>query len=123
MSHRYVNIDKLKSKRKKNQYINELLSNCYQPLMITKKEFIKRHKKQVANIFEQQGYDRYTEMYVEDSLAAYYWYKDPLCYKTSLDNLDYFNFDKKFDTIFGESMKYNKDFLKKLRRLRNKTIL
>lgn len=120
MSYRYVNVEKLKSKRKKNQYINELIASCYPDLMISKKEFIKRHKEEVTSIFERLGYDISTEMYVSDCLTAHYWYRDPICYKTCLNNSDLLDFDEKFVELFGEEMKYNKVFLKKIKRLNNR---
>lgn len=119
MSYRIVNVENLKSKRKKNQFINELLDLNYPHLMISKKEFKKRHKNEVVRIFENYGYTFETQMYIEDCLIAHYWYLDPLCYKTELDNRNFFEFDEKFDELFGENMKYNPIFLNKIKRLNN----
>ena len=122
MSYRYVNVNKLKSKRKKNQYINELIRNYCPDLMISKKEFKRIHKKEIVNIFEQCGYNYTTEMYVTDCIVSTYWYKDPVCYKTVLNNLNYLEFDNKFDELFGKDMKYNKVFITKMKRLNNSRI-
>ncbi len=118
-SYRIVNVEKLKSKRKKNQYINELIDIYCPDLMISKKEFKRRHKKEIVQIFEKLGYTISTQMYVTDCIPSTYWYKDPICYKTELDNRNLLKFDKKFDELFGEDMKRNKVFLKKIKRLNN----
>lgn len=122
MSYRYVNVNKLKTKRKKNQYINELIDMYCCNLMISKREFKKKHKKEVLNMFERYGYSTTTEIYVTDCITSAYWYKDPVCYKTELDNLNYLVFDDRFDMLFGEDMKYNKVFLNKMKKLNNQRI-
>lgn len=122
MSYRYVNVNKLKSKRKKNQYINELIDMYCCDLMISKREFKRKHKKEVLSIFERYGYSTETEMYASDCITSAYWYKDPICYKTELDNSNYLSFDDKFDMLFGEDMKYNKVFLNKMKKLNNQRI-
>lgn len=120
MSFRYVNVNKLKSKRKKNQYINELIDIYCPELMFSKREFKKIHKKEIVEIFERCGYTKTTEMYVTDCMTATYWYRDPVCYKTELDNADYLKFDVEFDDIFGKDMKYNKIFIAKMKRMNNR---
>ena len=122
MSYRYVNVNKLKSKRKKHQYINELIRDYYPSLMISKKEFKRIHKEEIVAIFEQYGYTDTTEMYVADCLVSKYWYEDPVCYKTERNNLNYLEFDDEFDELFGEDMKHNKVYINKMRRLNNSRI-
>lgn len=119
MSYRYVNLKKLKSKRKKNQYINELIDLYYPHLMISKKEFKRRHKWEIVLMFERYRYDKTSEMFITDLLSSYYWYKDPLCYKTDVNNSNLLEFDDEFDKLFGSDMKYNKVFLSKIKRLNN----
>lgn len=119
MSKRVVNLSKLKSKRKKNQYINELIKSHYPHLMISKREFKRRHKNEVIQMFELYGYDVVTEGFITDLLVGYYWYRDPLCYKTELYNSNLLEFDEKFDEIFGRDIKYNQLFLKKIKRINN----
>lgn len=120
MSYRNVNVRKLKSKRKKNQYINELIDMYCPELMFSKSEFKKRHKKEIVDIFDKFGYTPTTETYVTDCIASAYWYKDPVCYKTELSNLNYLEFDVKFDELFGKDMKYNKVFISKMKRINNR---
>ena len=122
MSNRSVNMEKLKTKRKKNQYINELIKNYCPELMIDIREFKKRHKEEITSIFEQHGFNLTTEMYVTDCMITYYRYSDPICYKTELDNEALLNFDKKFDELFGIDVKNNKVFLQKIKRLNNARI-
>ena len=111
MSNRSVNVEKLKTKRKKNQYINELIKNYCPKLMIDIREFKKRHKEEITSIFEQHGFNLTTEMYVTDCMITYYRYSDPICYKIELDNEELLNFDEKFDKLFGADVKNNKAFL------------
>lgn len=70
-------------------------------------------------MFEKYGYTNTTEMYVTDCISSAYWYKDPICYKTELDNSNLLKFDKEFARLFGEEMKHNQAFLKKIKRLNN----
>lgn len=120
MSYRYVNINKLKSKRKKNQFINELIKNYCPELMFSEKEYKRRHKEEIVYMFERFGYTDSTKEYVTDCMVSAYWYKDPICYKTELDNLNLLEFDDKFDRIFGEDMKNNEIFISKMRKLNNR---
>jgi len=124
MVYRYMDIDKLnkKSKRKKNQFINELLKRNYCDLMITKEEFKSRHKEEIISMFNAYGWDKTGKMYIEDCLQGHYWYKDPICYKTCLDNLDYTDFGGEFVDIFGEDMLKNEVFLKKIHTLKHKDL-
>lgn len=87
--------------------------------MISKKEFKRRHKWGIVLAFERYGYDKTSEMFITDLLSSYYWYKDPLCYKTELNNSNLLEFDEGFDKLFGSNMKYNKIFLSKIKRLNN----
>ncbi len=122
MSYRNVNYNNLKSKRKKNEYINELIDAYCPQLMISKKEFKKKHKEEIVEVFENYGYTKATEMYVVDGIVSAYWYKDPVCYKTELDNLNYLEFDERFDKLFGQDIKHDKVFLNKMRKLNNARI-
>lgn len=122
--YRYININNwnIKSKRKRNQFINEFLKNNYSDLMITKKEFIKIHKEEVISMFNAYGWDYSTQSYIADCLESYYWYRDPICYKTSVNNLNLMDFNEEFIKVFGRNILNNKIFLRKIKALRHKEI-
>lgn len=119
MAYRLVNVNRIKSKRKKNQYINELINIHSTNLLISKKEFKLRHKNEIENLFKKFGWNSSTDMYINDCLGSAYWYKDPICYKTNLDNVNYLDFNEKFISIFGEEILKNKKFLKQMKALNN----
>jgi len=122
MKYRYLYPEKIntKSKRKKNQFINEFIKRNYGDLMISKEEFKLRHKEQITEMFNSYGWDITSKMFIEDCLDSHYWYRDPICYKTCLDNLDFLDFDSKFIELFGEEMLKNKLFLKKIKAVNNR---
>lgn len=122
MGYRYLNVEKwnIKSKRKRNQFINEFMKRNYSDLMISKQEFKRRHKQNVIDIFNENGWDMDTQNYIEDCLDSHYWYADPICYKTCLDNENYTDFNDRFLDLFGEDILKNEIFLRKIHTLRNK---
>ena len=122
MSYRYLNIEKLnkKSKRKKNQFINEFMKRNYSDLLISKKEFKVRHKEEVVGMFNAYGWDTINKGFIEDCLGSHYWYTDPICYKTCLNNLDVTDFNSEFIEIFGEDILKDKFFLKKIHAIKNR---
>jgi hypothetical protein len=122
MGYRYLNVEKwnIKSKRKRNQFINEFMKRNYSDLMISKQEFKKRHKQNVIDIFNENGWDMNTQSYIEDCLDSHYWYTDPICYKTCLDNENYTDFNDRFIDLFGKDILKNEIFLRKIHTLRNK---
>ena len=117
---RFVNVNKLKSKRKKNQFINELVNCNYNYLMISKKEFKKRHKQQVIDMFNCFGWNYTNKHYIEECLDSFYWYKDPISFKVDLDNLNLLDFNERFVDIFGEDILKNKLFIRKIKAINNR---
>lgn len=121
MTYRSLDVEKwdIKSKRKRNQFINEFLNDNYHDLLISKKDFKKRHKQNVINMFEVYGWNYSIQSFVEDCLISNYWYEDPICYKTELDNLDFMDFNEKFIELFGKDILKNKLFLRKIKAINN----
>lgn len=125
--YRYINIKNwnIKSKRKKNQFINEFLQSCYTDLMITKREFIKLHKEEVISMFNTYGWDYSTQSFIEDCLWGYYVYKnpDPIYYTiNNMDDTSNLSADKNFISLFGKNILKNKRFIRKIKALRHKEI-
>ncbi|QPW62061.1 hypothetical protein [Clostridium botulinum] len=125
--YKYINIENwnIKSKRRRNQFINEFLKSCYSDLMITEKEFIKRHKEEVISMFDAYGWDYSTQGLIEDGIWCYYTYTnpDPIYYTIcNMDDTSNLGADKDFITLFGKDILKNKKFIRKIKALRHKEI-